>query len=642
MKSELKRIKKYYGEEMMHLCRELFPTILEEEGTLLAILESLFPHSRFLYYDIVKDNQVTQFKDFIYDKYNNSDILKDETDEFISPFDLMDQAGYTLYECFSEKDIQKFKKYYDKEEELCTFAGGRLDTSMVFFAVKKNVEDIKRENFPNPERQDEYGTSVISIQYRRGAKNTLSIKNRYNHTVENPDATFSNNLDNIIEGLNDSFERAYNLAYTGSRERFELSKYIRATDGRYYKFNYEVNGVYYGPDNIIIDNHELLKEYLEKEKYIIIDNIIIDLVNKRIFTHDNSDKYIESLNDIAKIEVVRIPDTTKKRITLIMSNGNMVIFEIDKFNRIISLYDECVTEIHDDALAHLECIKKISMPKAVKCGNRFLMNSAVLSELSMPEITYIGDSFLRYNMRLTELDLPKLKEIGSYFIRANDMIKELYLPSLETIGDNFMDLNRFIKIVQLPNVKSVGNYFLSMNSTISTLVMPKLEKVLGSFLYNNKSLKVVCLPNLISTGNCFLYDSMVTNISLPNLLVVGDRFMGQSIAIEEISLPNLIKAGDFFLSDSRVVNKIDLPNLVMVGDGFMKWNALVTKLNLPNLELCGDDFMMYNDKIEKINLPEIQSIGEGFLRYNYRFRQFVLKDMDEITTQNGKKYVRKR
>ena len=27
MKSELKRIKKYYGEEMMHLCRELFPSI---------------------------------------------------------------------------------------------------------------------------------------------------------------------------------------------------------------------------------------------------------------------------------------------------------------------------------------------------------------------------------------------------------------------------------------------------------------------------------------------------------------------------------------------------------------------------------------------------------------------------------------
>ena len=67
----------------------------------------------------------------------------------------------------------------------------------------------------------------------------MSIKNRYNHTVDNPDATFGNNLDNIIDGLNDSFEKAYNLVHTGGHEKFELSKYIRATDGKYYKYNME-------------------------------------------------------------------------------------------------------------------------------------------------------------------------------------------------------------------------------------------------------------------------------------------------------------------------------------------------------------------------------------------------------------------
>ena len=74
----------------------------------------------------------------------------------------------------------------------------KLNTDYVFFAIKDNCDMLRRENFKNPDRQDEYGVSVISIQFSRGSINHLSIKNRYNHTVDNPDCTFNNNLDNII------------------------------------------------------------------------------------------------------------------------------------------------------------------------------------------------------------------------------------------------------------------------------------------------------------------------------------------------------------------------------------------------------------------------------------------------------------
>ena len=36
--TDLKLIKKHYGEKMMHLCRELFPTILERNGLLFKLL----------------------------------------------------------------------------------------------------------------------------------------------------------------------------------------------------------------------------------------------------------------------------------------------------------------------------------------------------------------------------------------------------------------------------------------------------------------------------------------------------------------------------------------------------------------------------------------------------------------------------
>ena len=40
--NDLKFIKKKYGEVMMHLCRKIFPTILETEGLLPKLLEDHF------------------------------------------------------------------------------------------------------------------------------------------------------------------------------------------------------------------------------------------------------------------------------------------------------------------------------------------------------------------------------------------------------------------------------------------------------------------------------------------------------------------------------------------------------------------------------------------------------------------------
>ena len=66
MQYYLKLIKKYYGENMARLCRELFPTILEKEGLLIKLIESKFAHNKFLYDDIVKYDLISDFQTFIY------------------------------------------------------------------------------------------------------------------------------------------------------------------------------------------------------------------------------------------------------------------------------------------------------------------------------------------------------------------------------------------------------------------------------------------------------------------------------------------------------------------------------------------------------------------------------------------------
>ena len=158
----------------------------------------------------------------------------------------MKLAGYTLYECHTEEEIQSFKKYYAPDEALCTFKGNRLDTCIVFFAVKDNVDEIKRENFTKPRREDEYGTSVISIQFSRDSVNTLSIKNRYNHRVNNPDNTFYNNLDNIIPGLTHSFNQYYGLDINSNiSSKLKLENFILGSDKKYHHYNIENQNIYF-------------------------------------------------------------------------------------------------------------------------------------------------------------------------------------------------------------------------------------------------------------------------------------------------------------------------------------------------------------------------------------------------------------
>ena len=50
--TDLKNIKKLYGENFMHMCRSLFPSILETEGMLTKIITEKFAFFHILVYYI--------------------------------------------------------------------------------------------------------------------------------------------------------------------------------------------------------------------------------------------------------------------------------------------------------------------------------------------------------------------------------------------------------------------------------------------------------------------------------------------------------------------------------------------------------------------------------------------------------------
>ncbi len=567
MNKDLKTIKKKYGEEMMHLCRELFPTILEEEGLLPKLLFNNFKESRSLAKDIIDNNLEEEFKNYI---YNQVDV-ENNYEEVVSkrPEELLKEAGYKLYECHSEEEIQSFKKYYAPREALCTFRGGRLNRCFVFFAIKENVDEIKRENFPKPQRQDEYGTSVISIQFTRKNSHTLSIKNRYNHTVNNPDSTFGNNLDNIIPGLTNSFDKYYGLHQSHLQNTFEIPGYVRASDGKYYKYNYEINNIYYCENNVIIDNFEV-KEY-PKEQYIILDYFILDLKNKIIQIYWNDMKLEDSFpKTIGTIKDIKIENDKDNKNILIKTDDSDevdVIITLDKNNKIVELKNNKVEKIESYFLLYNNSITSIELPNVTSISDYFLYNNNKLASIKLPNVTSISDYFLYNNYKLTSIELPNVTSIGDSFLYNNNKLTSIELPNVTNIGDSFLFYNNSITSIELPNVTSIGDFFLSYNESL-------------------------------------------TSIELPNVINIDNKFLSQNNSITSIELPNVTSIGDFFLSYNESLTSIELPNVTSIGDCFLSCNDSLTRIELPNVRSVGYDFCDQSMSIPVVSIPLIPELEE--------------------------------
>lgn len=561
LNKDLKYIKKKYGEKMMHYCRECFPTISNVPGKLVEILNTHFYCVKdSLYNDIKENHKESEFNDFVYgnaglkNEYDIRDVSK-------TPKELLDDAGYDLFECKTVEEVNSFKKYFILGEQLCTFLdpASRLENKYVFFAVKKNILDIKREDFLIPDRQDEYGTSVISIQFTRDKNNHLSIKNRYNEVVNNPDSTFDNNLDNIISGLTMSFYKAYGIReiYDENSE-FQMEHYI-SIDGEYYKYNYKLNDIYYCTNNIIALNGKVIK--YDPEKYIIMDYFIIDLVNKKVDVFDNKlrDSFSEVIGKIKNIEIVR--GEKDKKVYITNEEDNIFELTLSFDNKLIGIKNNLID----------------------KLPNRFLISGQYLKNMEFSNVREIGNDVLYANTDLEHFNLSKAEVIGNYFLANNIKLTNIDLNKTIMIGDDFLKRNIIVESINFDSLQRVGN----------------------SFMFSNKGLSSIVIPNLSYTGKCFFKSNdKVLFASFPSLQETGDFFMNDAKNLRMFEADNLRVSGDMFLMANKELDYISLPNLIKTGKLFLAANQIIMSVNLPNLSYLPKYFLRNAGGLESITLAD--------------------------------------
>lgn len=658
IKNDAKFLKNYYGEDFYHLCRSLFPTILEEEDGLLSkIIYKCFAPTKSLYVTLIENDAIEDFRVFINLVYN-TDFKKDRILETsnLSAVELMSKAGYILYpECTTYAQIDEFKHYYAPHEVLCTFSQPRLVSARVWFAVKENVDEIDRNDprFNIPHRQDEYGTSVISIQFAR-SDNSLSIKNRYNHAVRQPDATFSNNLDNIVPGLTKAFCRDYGLEEPETISSFSLPGFTYAKDKRYYHFNC-CNGLQYFCDNNIVVENGVPNQY-NSDNVIFADNYIIDFKEKKISTFmeykngwKENDPFIKTFNaGIINIRVAYVKEVCpkkdkendnknkitkdKKVIYFTMKDGNEITLTLSTNNEITGYSNPKVTEIEDNFLSSNKKISHISIPNIEKIGDYFLDENACLKEFDAPLLKEIGDGFIQGNKDIKSFNAPNLEEIGDEFLYRNRSLKSIKLPNVKYIGENFLSDNNMIESFTANNLLEIGQLFMASNCVISELNLPEVIKIYGGFLYNNERLEKIYLPKVTSVGSSFLSgNEQINEVYMPNLKRAGDGFLSKNLLLENLELPKLTKTGERFLYSNRCLSKIFVPNLLEVGKQFLCGNKSLKSFYAPQLQEIGNLFLYDNNALKNIDLSSVQIIGSSFLKNNSSLKNISLPNAKIIS-----------
>ena len=429
----------------------------------------------------------------------------EETGVYQDPITLLDAAGYDAYYVTNLEEQNAIQKYYAPAEKLCTFRDPtRFQRYHIINAVKKNVDQIRRKDFRGKEqREDEYGTSVISIQILKTG-GFISIKNRYNHTVENPDNTFFSNPDRIIPGLAGSLKHHFNTDFSAQEAR--LPGGYTMVNNQIIHYNYEQDNIYFGSDFYVKDGqiHHL------KDHEIMLDTFIFDMRTKEL-TYPGSPPGQKPSSE---------EDLELKKVLLQEIGDHKVIFKKDKeghhlFIRkkgekdpakdveILTVKDGTITALNLPTTTEIGInflsktnLRSFNAPMLTSLDGGGLYSAHYLEKINVPALKTMGKYCFRLAHRLESFDAPALTTIGEGCFHYAPKLKQINTPSLTALStDCFMHLPA-LESVTFPNVTQIDNYCLGEAENLKTLILPKLTTVDGFTFCEESRLNTFYAPLL--------------------------------------------------------------------------------------------------------------------------------------------------
>ena len=403
----------------------------------------------------------------------------DEHGVYETPFQLLDKAGYDAFYADTLEKQNSIRPYFAKGEELCTFKDARrFENYYIIHALKKDVDKIKRDDFLYPEREDEYGRSVISIQISKKG-GFIKITNRYNHAVANPDNTFNSNPDMIIPGLSESICRFFKVDFSCRKPR--LPEGYVMYNGQVLKYHTERNNTYFGENFFLKDG---IVCGLDKRTDIMLDAFVFNNQNKVLSNPAGlNDAFVSAFMQEIEGKKVRIDSDKETGHKLVCADGAQILDVYE--GKIIGLHFPAATEIGDGFLMGNETVRYVSLPNVEKIGDDFMYFNDSLASVNMPNVVEIGDNFIHNNRHLCILKLPAVEYIGYDFLSCNRDLEDLQLPAVKEVRGGFLEQNEALRILNCPYLEEIGDFSLIRNKSVISAYMPSLRGVGEDVLIEN-------------------------------------------------------------------------------------------------------------------------------------------------------------
>ena len=410
-----------------------------------------------------------------------------------NPFDLLSKAGYKAYLVDTHQKQNEILKYFAKGEALCTFEDNtRYQQYFLIYCIKEGAENLKRSDFKVPKREDEYATSVISIQIlKRGG--FIKITNRYNHTVDYPDNTFNSNPDNIIEGLSAALKNHFKVDFSASQ--VPLPEGYIYLNGQIVEYDYERDNIYFS-NTYFVENGKIIK--INKDYQLIADRFILDLKEKKILNPlDEHDSFPMVVN--AELQ-------TKK---------SLLVERKDKHTWCLWGDQVVLMEVTDNL------IKKINLPDTKIIPSCFMSYDTKLERIYAPNVRVMGKNSLRKAPKLESFSMKSLELMGERCVCSSEL-KKLFMPKIEKIGDQCFTLYYMrnpgkMKSLFFAQLKEIGWGCFS-GYKIEELYLPSCQKIGGSFGSSYSGFKKVYVPELVEFPKNSLLNETVETLYAPKII----------------------------------------------------------------------------------------------------------------------------
>lgn len=415
--------------------------------------------------------------------------------ENLDLFQLAQEAGYKVIYADTLKKQNIIRSFFEKEEELCTFRDSlRFQNYYIFHFIKQGAEKLNRADFFGKEsRDDEYGTSVMSLQVDK-LEGHVKICNRYNHTVQNPDNTLGGNPDNIISGLTVAIEkflgRKIDVAKAALPEGYlNLNQNI-------YHYHKEADNIYYGSD-FYIKNHRLFE--INKDYQMIVDTFLIDF-RKNEIKQILEDEIIQDgfetcyqLMPLLKEEVASGGQLSRKkegdldavylddRCILKARNGMMTYLHLKTPEKIFwplfvehpsieEIYLDHMKEIGNtfDSQSFYACpnLRVLSLPELECLENHSVLHLPALEKLNISQVKEVGFGCLNYLGGVSEIDLSSCTRLGPYTLGRNNQLRKVNLKALKVLERESIVENPLLRDVLLNSLENMDQTALSNNPWI--------------------------------------------------------------------------------------------------------------------------------------------------------------------------------